>query len=126
MAMEIYIGIITVAVVVVGGFAIFTIVEARKTLKGINEFIKNTEEELTPAIKALRESLDNINTVVEDIQTVTGSTRRIGENLREASDKITEAIESVTEIKRQGRATVVALKAAIREGLKALIRNLTT
>ncbi|RME63768.1 MAG: DUF948 domain-containing protein [Nitrospirae bacterium] len=124
--MEIYIGVITLVVVVVGGFAVYTIIEARRTLKGINEFIKTTEEELNPTIKTLRETLENLNSIIEDIQTMTGSTRQIGENLRDVSEKISETIESVTEVKKQGRATVVALKAGIREGFKALIRNLTT
>jgi len=123
---EIAISVIAVVVVALAFFLIPTILEVKRTVKALNNFIEKTEEELNPSLRSLKETLDNLNKILDDIQTVTDGTRQVGENLKEISDKISSLIESIHDVKKEGRATIVALKAGIREGVKVLIRNLTS
>jgi uncharacterized protein YoxC len=123
---QIWLALITLAVVITAGFLISLIIELRKTVRNISDLLKTTEESLKPTLeelqltlKSLRNISDDINEVTTDIKTFSGSVKDVGMNVRHVSNLV-EGLTSSTFIK------VTGLKAGIKAGLMVLLSNLFT
>ena len=121
-----FLGIITLASVVGLVVLIFVMIELRKTIKKLGEFITTTETSLKPTLEELpytvrniRHITDNVATVTDDIKVLAVSVRQAGENIHRASGYI-EAATSTSVVHMSG------LKAGIRAGIGVLIRNVVS
>lgn len=92
---NLFLGIITLVVLVCGCFAVYVLVQLKKTLNSFQQLIDTTENTLKPTIEELqvtmrsvRKITDGIGTVTDDVQALTGSLRTVGENVRYVSDYV--------------------------------------
>lgn len=120
----IFLSVITLAFLVAVGVFIFVMIEIRGASKAFSDFLKNTENNLKPAIAELEESLrsirkaaNGITEVSEDLREFSASVKKTGENVKRISD----LIEEVT----TGTVTkVFSLRAGIRAAIETLLKNL--
>ncbi|MGZ3806420.1 MAG: DUF948 domain-containing protein, partial [Pseudobdellovibrionaceae bacterium] len=83
---NLFLGIITVAVIVAAIVFIYVMVELRKTIHVLRELGNTMENSLKPTVAELQETLksvrnvaNNVTTVSEDVKTLSGSLREVGE-----------------------------------------------
>lgn len=83
MSTQLFLGIITAALIILLAFLIPVILQIRKTAKSAENFFKVTRESLTPLLSELKESVERLNRVtggVEDsIKNVQHLAKAIGE-----------------------------------------------
>jgi uncharacterized protein YoxC len=116
--------LIAIAVAVTAGFVISLIIELKKTVRSLNEFLKTTEQSVKPTLEELQQTLrslrsvsDDLNEVTSDIKTLSGSVKDVGMNIKHVSNLV-EDVTSSTLIKASG------LKVGVKTGLMFLLNNL--
>jgi len=121
---QIWLGLIAIAVVIMAGFVILLMIELKKMISSFREFLRTTQETITPTLEELQQTLksirsisNGINDVTDDVKTFSGSIRDIGQNIGRVS-KLIEDVTSSTIIKASG------LKVGIRTAIDVLLNNL--
>jgi uncharacterized protein YoxC len=121
---QLWLTLIGIAVVVTAGFVVSLIIELKKTVRSLNDFLKTTEESIKPTLEELQQTLrslrnvsNDLNDVTTDIKTLSGSVRDVGLNIKHVSN-IVEDITSSGYIKVSG------VKAGIKTGIMVLLNNL--
>ena len=121
---QLWLTLIGIAVVVTAGFIVSLIIEMKKTVRSLNDFLKAREESIKPTLEELQQTLrslrsvsNNLNDVTSDIKTLSGSIRGVGLNIKHVSD-IVEDFTSSGYIKASG------VKAGIKTGIMVLLNNL--
>jgi hypothetical protein len=74
---EIYIGIMTLVVVVMAIIAIRVLLELRRDLEMIRQTTKKTEESLLPVLQELQKSLESARRVTDNVGSVTDDARAL-------------------------------------------------
>ncbi|MBI4654667.1 MAG: DUF948 domain-containing protein [Nitrospirae bacterium] len=109
--------LLTVLLIVWVVFAIPTILQVKRTVKTIEDFLKTTERSLTPLLLELRGSAERINRVTEGIEEsvkdVQCLTRSIGE--------IGKAIDEANSLVRQTGASFAIKTVSIGVGIKTAL-----
>lgn len=120
----VFLGLITLAVIVAVGAFIFVIIELRNALRTSLEFMKATElalkqtlDELQKALASLGSMAESVSAVADDVYKFSASVRKIGEDAEQVS-RFIEDMTSSTSI------SVSAWKAGLRAGLEVFIRKL--
>jgi len=120
---EIYIGIMTLVVVVIAVIAIRVLIELRRDLEMVRQATRKTEESLLPVLQELQRSLesvrhvsDNVYTVTEDARALSSSVRKLGENVMQISDAVASVAES-------GAVTAAGLKLGVRAAVTYFLKN---
>ena len=111
--------------IIFAAFNIFYIIEIRKTSWATRQLISRMEENLHPALAAVRH-------IFEDIKTITDNAAALSKSLREAAEALTAAQKSIKDIyqsyeenlDKSVRANVSGLKAGIKTGVVTLLSNL--
>jgi len=126
-----YAGLITLAILVATVFFILVLIELRKTMKALKEFLQMTENTLKPTLEELQEYLkvakdvtENVNTVAEDVRVFSGSVREIGENVRGVSRGMKTLSDLVGEQSSTVAMKVSGLRAGIRAASQIVFENL--
>jgi uncharacterized protein YoxC len=121
---QLWLTLIGVSVTVTAGFVIWLIIEIKKTLGSLNNFLKTSEESLKPTLEELQQTLkslrsvsDDLNDVTSDVKTLSGSIRDVGLNIK----SVTDMVEDVTS---SGYVKVSGIKAGIKTGIMVLLSNL--
>jgi ABC-type transporter Mla subunit MlaD len=135
--MDVFLGIICLAVVAATVTFICVMIEVRnstrslkgfvkragETLKLTEETVRSTEASLRPALEELQQTLksvrrvtDNVGSVTEDVTVFSGSVRAAGENIR----RITRVVDDLT---ISSTIQVPALKAGIRAAIGVVVQN---
>lgn len=109
--------------IVLAGALIFLIVDLRRSSIVMRTFVRNTEENLSPALEELELTLRSIRRITEDIGSVTAEVRDISETLSNFSDDLRKMYGIVSGLELNVKANVSGLKAGIREGFLALLNN---
>jgi uncharacterized protein YoxC len=120
---NIFLGIITLAAVVLVAYVIYMILNLKRTLASLDRFIETTETTLQPALeelqatlKSVRKVTDDVGTLTDDIRHISGSVRNIGETMDQVSYAVKSAADaSISETR--------GLKAGIRAGVSYFLRN---
>jgi uncharacterized protein YoxC len=120
---QIWLIIIAIAVAVTAGFIVSLIIELKKTLRSLNDFLKTTEETIKPTVEELQQVLasvrsvsNDVNDITSDIKTLSGTVRDVGQNIRYASSFI-GGLASGTTLKAAG------IKAGVKTALGVLLKN---
>jgi uncharacterized protein YoxC len=120
---HIWLGLITIAFLVLTGFIVSFLIELKKTTIAVREFLKTTEtvikpalEELQQTMKSLRNTTDKVNDIADDLQDVSHALRDTGQTIKQVSTVI-GGITSATCIKVSG------LRAGIRTALELLLHS---
>lgn len=121
---NIWLGLITFAVLAAAGFLISALIELRKTARSLRNFLKTQEDllnttlgELQQTLKSLRNVSDDVNEIMVNAKSFSNAVSNIGDNIKHASDLI-ENTKSLALIKASG------LKVGIKTALTFLLKNL--
>ena len=123
---NLFLGLITLAVLVLTGFIIYIILELKKTIsslritvESINKTLIPTVEELQMTFKSVRKITDDVGVVSEEVKGLSGSVHAISENVKYAS-------EAVSRITTNSVAQISGVRAGIKAGFGYFISNLLT
>ncbi len=120
---QLWIVLITIAVLVTAGFLIALLIELRKIARSFTEFLKmtgestkTTVEELQQTLKSLRSVSDDIHDVTDDVKTFSGAVKDVGQNIQ----LINNIFEKVTS---SALVEASSLKVGIRTAFAVLSSN---
>lgn len=123
---QLWLILIFIIVAVTCGFLISLIIDLKKTLSNINEFLKRTEgslnsslDELQQTLKSIRKVSDDVNDITSDIKTLSKSISEVGTNIKHVSGLVSN-ISNLALIKASG------IKTGIKTGLSVLLKNIFT
>ena len=112
---SVFLGLITLAVVVVAIYVVFLILEIKGFMRNTQETLQRLESNIDPALvefsvtlKSVHGLTDNINEITDDVKSVSSSVREVAENVRNVS-RLVGSFSAVPVIE----------SAAIRAGVKA-------
>jgi uncharacterized protein YoxC len=120
---NIWLGLITFAVLAAAGFLISALIELRKTTKSLRNFLRIQEDlnttliELQQTLKSLRNVSNDVNEIMVDAKSFSNAVSNIGANIKHASNLI-ENTKSLAFIKASG------LRVGIKTALTFLLKNL--
>ncbi|MEW6001343.1 MAG: DUF948 domain-containing protein [Nitrospirota bacterium] len=121
---NIWLVLMTIAVLVAVGFLIPVLLELKKTARSTTIFLKTAEESLKPTmeelqqtLKSLRNITENINNITVDVKEFSGAVKEAGQNIKTLSLLI-GSFTSAAAIKTSG------LRVGIRTALQVLLSNL--
>ena len=114
-----------VVFIIYAAFNIAHIIEMRRTSIALRQLIERTEENLHPALTALRDVLEDIGTATYDIAVLTLSLRKVSETVV----RVENAVNGLYEYYKKGlgeaaRANIAGLKAGVKAGVVTLLRDL--
>jgi len=115
---------ILIILVFCAGALIVLILDLRRSSTVLREFVKNTEETLSPALEELELTLRSVRRITDDIGSVTAEARNISETLGDFSDNLRKVYGIVSNIELGFKANVTGLKAGIREGFLTLLNHI--
>ncbi len=122
----VFLGLITLAVLVLTGSIIYIILELRKTISSLGVTVESFEKTAIPTVeqlqvtfKSVRKISDDVGVVSEEAKGLSGSVREMGKNVKYAS-------EEVSRITADSLAQISDVRAGIKAGLGYLISNLLT
>ena len=120
---QLWLALISGAVVAIAGFLIALLIELRKAARSFTELLKTTEEstkttmeELQQTLKSLRGVSDDIQDVTDDVKTFSGSVKAVGQNI----NQLNNVLEKVTS---SAFVEASSLKVGIRTAFAALSSN---
>ncbi len=114
-----------VSFIIYASFNIFYLIEMRKTSFAIRQLITRAEENLYPALAAIRHIFEDIKTVTDNAAALSKSLREAAEALTSAQSAIKNMYQSYEEnLGKSMRANVSGLKAGIKTGVDTLLSNL--
>ncbi len=121
---EIAVVIIAVVVIISAGFLIPVLIEFRKTMKGLNEFLDTTGKELPPAIDELKQTLENLKSISGDIQSVTGGVRDITDVLADTANNVRSISTVISRVGTETNAAIAGLKSGVKTAVVVFFKNL--
>ena len=114
-----------VVFVIYAGFNISNIIEMRRTSSALRQFIKRTEENLHPALTALRGILEDIGKTTYNIAVLTQSLRGVAETVARVEKTVNGLYEYYKEgLGEAARANIAGLRAGVKAGVVTLLKDL--
>ncbi len=121
---EIAVIIIAVVVIISAGFLIPVLVEFRRTMKRLNEFLDATGKELPPAIDELKQTLGNLKNIAGDVQSVTGGIRDITDVLTDTANNVRSVSSVISRVGTETNAVIAGLKTGLKTAFGVFLKNL--
>ncbi|HEC97960.1 MAG TPA: DUF948 domain-containing protein [Nitrospirae bacterium] len=121
---EIAVVIIAVVVIISAGFLIPVLIEFRKTMKRLNEFLYTTGKELPPAIDELKQTLENLRKIAGDLQSVTGGIREISNVLTDTARNVRSVSGIISRVGTETNAVMAGLKTGVKTAIGVFLKNL--
>lgn len=114
-----------VVFIIYAAFNIANIIEMRRTSVALRQFIGKTEEDLHPALTALRGVLEDVGKVTYNIAELTGRVREVAETVARVENTVTGLYQSYTEgLGETAQANIAGLKAGVKAGVVTLLKDL--
>jgi hypothetical protein len=122
---ELLLAIGVVSFIIFASFHIFYIIEVRKTSLATRQLITRAEENLHPALAAVRHIFEDIKTIADNAAVLSKSLREAAEALAIAQNAIKNIYRSYEDkLDKPVRANMSGLKAGIKTGVVTLLSNL--
>ena len=122
---EALINIGIVVFVIYAAFNISNIIEMRRTSSALRQLIKRTEENLHPALTALRGILEDIGKATYNIAVLTRSLREVAETVARVEKTVNGLYEYYKEgLGEAARANIAGLRAGVKAGVVTLLKDL--
>jgi uncharacterized protein YoxC len=128
---EVFLGIITAAVVVIVVFAVRLVTRLMETTAAVREFLETTDRtvkemagEVTESLRSLRVITDGVGGVASDVKAVTGSFRDAGLAVQEVATSVKDIGKAMQDLGQETVASVAGLRAGLKTGLEVLVKNL--
>ncbi len=120
------IGIVGIVVFIIyAAFNITHIIEMRRTSIALRKLIERTEENLHPALRALRGILEDIGKATYNIAVLTRSLREVAETVARVEGTVNGLYEYYKEgLGGAARANIAGLKAGVKAGMTTLLKDL--
>ena len=83
--------IVTIAIGVLSVFLILTVVQVRRSAKEVETTLKNIEEELTPLLSRLRETIENFQHISSKIDSGVTATANVIKTIENTAKNISHA-----------------------------------
>jgi len=111
--------------IIYAAFNIANLIEVRRASIALRQLIKRTEENLHPALTALRGILEDIGKATYNIAVLTRSLREVAETV----ERIENTVNGLYEYYKEGlgeaaRANIAGLKAGVKAGMTTLLKDL--
>lgn len=120
---SLFLGLITLAVLVLAGFVIYFIIDLKKTTASLNRFIATTEDVLQPTVDELQMTLKSVRKITDDVGVVTEDVRRMSGSLKDIGDNVQKISEAVQEVATESITGATALKAGLKAGFGYFVKN---
>ena len=128
---EVFLGILTLAVVVLVIFLVGFIRRASETMKLLDTFLSASSEAIQSAVTGLRQNMeslkhvtDNMTTVTEDFKVMSGSVREIGESVKQVGTSVQKVSALVEDMTASASTTACGVVAGVKAGFGALVKGL--
>ncbi len=128
---EVFLGIITAAVVVIVVFVVRLVTKMTETAAAVREFLETTDRtvqevagEVTESMKSLRVITDGVGGVATDVKAVTGSFKDAGLAVHEVAASVKDIGKAVQDLGQETVASVCGLRAGLKAGLDVFVKNL--
>ncbi|OGW39532.1 MAG: hypothetical protein A2Y97_00665 [Nitrospirae bacterium RBG_13_39_12] len=123
---QIWVGLIAIAVTVTAGFIILLIIELKKTVHSLRDFIVTTEETIKPTMEEIQQTLKSIRSVSDDVNSITSNIKELSGTVRDVGQNISVVSNLIGDITSSTKATASGLKVGIKTALGVLLKNLFT
>jgi len=90
LSIELFLGIITVVLIILLGFVIYFILSTKNTMRSVENFIKTTQEPLISLLSELRESVERLDRIIRDIEDSTKNVQHLSKAIGELGALIDE------------------------------------
>ncbi len=127
----IFLGIITLAIVITVIIFIYAMVALRKTIRGLRELTETVENSLKPVVLDLQETLTSVKNftdstagITDDVSIFTGALRSAGRSAEHVTRDVEHVVNLVEGITSFGVMEASSLKAGIKAGLWVLSKSL--
>ena len=124
-------GLITLAIIVGVIIFIFVMIELRKAIGALKEFVKTTENSLKPTVVELQETLKSVRNVAEnttaitgDMKLLSGALKDLGENVKHVSGDVKHLVSFVDGMTQSALVEASGLKAGVKAGFWFFLKNL--
>jgi uncharacterized protein YoxC len=121
---DIFLGIITLAVVVATVYIIRVLTELKADLAAVKECTQRAEESLIPLLQELQMTARSVRTVTDDVGGITGDVRVFTGSVREIGENVKQVSRIVEDFGRTSALSVTGLRAGVTTALGVLIGHI--
>lgn len=122
---EVLLNIGIVVFIIYAAFNIANSIEMRRTSIALRQLIRRSEENLHPALSALRGILEDIGKATYNIAMLTKSLREVAETVARVENTVNGLYEYYKEgLGEAARANIAGLKAGVKAGMTTLLKDL--
>ncbi len=100
------------------------VLQLKRTIKRLEDFLVSTDEELKPTLQELQGVLSEIKKTSNNVNTITSNVRGLSESVVELSTKLNNISSVITNIQRETNATVAGLKAGVKTAAGVFVKNI--
>jgi uncharacterized protein YoxC len=122
MQLEILALVVVIMLVVVVAFLVQLLIQARTTMQGVDEFVRETRRDLLPLLQELRETSQHLNRAAARIEEGSG---RVGD-LLESLGEVGDTIHSVNSLVQGGVGRYLGNLAGLWSGFRAASKAIRT
>ena len=123
---NLFLGLITLAVLVLTGFIVYIILELKKTISSLRITLESIQKTLIPTVEELQMTLKSIRKITDDVGAVSEEVKGLSGSVREMSENVKYASEAVSRITTNSAAQISGVRAGIKAGFGYFISNLLT
>ena len=121
---SLFIGLITLAVLVLTGFVIYLILELKKTINSVKLSMESIEKVIIPTVEELQMTLKSVRKITDDVGVVSEEVKGLSGSIREIRENVTYVSEAVSTIAKNSVVQVSGVKAGVKAGFEYFIKNL--
>ena len=115
-----------VAFIIYAALTVAHIIEVRRARGALRQLIMKTEENLHPALSALRGILEDIRKTTYNVVVLTESVREVAETVQRVEKEVKDLYEYYREgMGEAARANIAGLKAGVKAGMVTLLKALS-
>lgn len=128
---EVFLGIITAAVVVIVIFVVRLATKLSETAASVEEFLETTDRtlkgvagEVNESLRSFRVITDTVGGAASDVKALTGSFKDAGQAVQEVADSVRDIGKAVQGLGSETVASVCGLRAGLKTGFETFVKNL--
>lgn len=106
------------------GALIVLILDVRKSLKRLDDFMGKTEEALIPTMNELRATLSNVKEITEEVNGMTADIRKVTSSVSQISGEIGQIAGLLEAVSVKTRANIGGIRAGLQAAFWVLKKNL--
>jgi uncharacterized protein YoxC len=122
---EIILGIGVAAFVIYAGFNIAYLASMKRTSERVNDFVRDTEENVNTTLRELSGALQNVRRISANVSEVSEDVRQISHRVAGLEKSMLQSLVYMKDrLGSAAEANIAGLKAGITTGVATLVKNL--